>query len=256
MHSTPPPPIHEYRLGKAPAREDTRTLRLARYLPVGIPKPPRASEWQSRIGAWPMLGNDRIGDCTCAAAAHHIHAWTAANQHAVLLMEPAVIAAYSAITGYTPARPDSDRGAVMLDVCRYWRTHGLAGHRIEAFAALNPRDRDDWRYGVHLFGGVYAGLSLPLSVQHQRVWATGASFEGAYAKGSWGGHAVAVVGYDAAGLTCITWGAVQRMTWEFAQAYADEAFALITPDWVAANAKSPSGFDLATLRADLVKIKG
>ncbi len=67
--------------------------------------------------------------------------------------------------------------------------------------------------------------------------------------GSWGGHAVPVIAYDASGLTCITWGALKRMTWAFWDAYCDEAYACLSRDWAAARA--PSGFDWAALDADL-----
>ena len=62
-----------------------------------------------------------------------------------------------------------------------------------------------------------------------------------------------VCGYDQDYLTCITWGQLKKLTWNFWKAYCDEAHALLSQDWLDA---SPLGFDLATLQADLQAITG
>ena len=74
------------------------------------------------------------------------------------------------------------------------------------------------------------------------------------APGSWGGHAVIIGAYDNNTLTCITWGAPKKMTWSFWDAYCDEAYALLSPDWATGQKAAPSGFDLAALQADLKQV--
>src|ERR1700704_5522507 len=83
-------------LGKLPVRTDVRTLRLARYIDSSrLPEPPDSFDETRGIESWPMYGNDRIGDCTTAAAAHMIEAWTAAGRgRAVELPESAVLDAF------------------------------------------------------------------------------------------------------------------------------------------------------------------
>ena len=102
---------------------------------------------------------------------------------------------------------------------------------------------------MNLFGGLYIGVSLPASAQNQDVWdvATGPDAEA----GSWGGHCVNVVGYDADGLTVVTWGATKRMTWAFWLAYVDEAYAILSNDFLTTAGQTPNGFDLAALTNDL-----
>lgn len=57
------------RLGKQPARHDPRTLLLASYLDDEVlPPPPARASWSRKVRAWPMMRNDTVGDCTCAAA--------------------------------------------------------------------------------------------------------------------------------------------------------------------------------------------
>jgi len=242
-------------LGKLPPRIDPRTLELARYIDREVlPAPPPALDLTRGVGDWPMYGNDRIGDCTTAAAAHMIEAWSeAAAGQAFELPEDAVLAAFDAVKIVDPL--SGDEGAVELDVLRFWRRRGIGGHRVGAFAAVAVRDDDLVRTGAYLFGGLFIGLQLPLRAQEQAVWDWTGSLDGPDAPGSWGGHAVNVVAYDDAGLTVVTWGALQRLTWAFWRRYCDEAWAIISPDFLAGG-RSPQGFDLPALEHDLALIMG
>ncbi len=78
----------------------------------------------------------------------------------------------------------------------------------------------------------------------------GQALAGAYEPGSWGGHAVVVVGYDASGVTIVTWGALKRITWAGWGAYCDEAYAILSPDW-----KGAEGFDYAQLTFDIAALR-
>jgi len=239
-----------YRLGKLPAKHDERTLMLGRYLPVSLPPAPEWVDWGRAVSSWPMLANDQLGDCTCAGAGHMIQCWTSLISAPAAITDAEIIAAYEAVSGYRPSDPSSDNGAVELTVLKYWRKAGIAGHRIGAFAGVHPVDLDHVKAAVHLFGGLYIGLSLPLSAQDQDVWDY-ACLGTQNIPGSWGGHCVNVIGYDAQGLTCVTWGAVKRMTWSFWLKYCDEAYAIISPDFLSGDGETPDGFNLMQLQADL-----
>ena len=246
------------KLGKLAPRHDPRTLRLAHYFTDALPAAPPSKDWaaEGKVVAWPMMLNDSLGDCTCAAAGHMIEAWTANGNPALAAFVPAdadILDAYKAVSGYDPADPTTDTGAVELDVLRYWRRVGIAGHEIGAFASIRPANTAHVKAAVHLFGGVYIGLALPLAAQTQDVWDFACPGPDAVG-GSWGGHAVNIVAYDADGLTCITWGDTKRMTWAFWRAYCDEAYALISTDFLRGDGKTPDGFDLAALNADLAAL--
>ena len=90
----------------------------------------------------------------------------------------------------------------------------------------------------------------------QRACGAKASQQSPDEPGSWGGHAVYVVGYDSETLTCITWGQLKKMTWAWFAQYCSEAYGLVSKDWLKASGISPSGFDLATLEADLAEVSG
>jgi hypothetical protein len=252
MKSTP-----VYKLGKQPARHDVRTLQLANYLkPEALPPAPPSVDWGAKLKDWDMMANDHVGDCTCAAAGHLIMDWTFnEGPQAVIPADKQILAAYSAITGYDPKTGANDHGAVELDVLNYWRRTGIANRKILAYAALEPGNQGHVRDALFLFGGCYLGLALPISAQRQKVWSVppgGAKGEGA--PGSWGGHAVPIVGYDSRGLTAITWGAAKRMTWEFLNVYCDEAYAVLSGDWTGADMRAPNGVDLKSLEADLKEV--
>ncbi|MGA2740878.1 MAG: hypothetical protein ABSG65_26000 [Bryobacteraceae bacterium] len=245
------------KLGKHAARHDPRTLQFANYLKTAAPSsPPSTENWTAKVKQWPMMMNDTIGDCTCACAGHMIEEWTAyAHAPGYVPADQQILQAYEAVGGYKPGDPSTDNGAAILDVLNYWRQTGIAGHPISAFVSLEPKNHEDVKDAVYLFGNCYIGVQLPLSAQNQKVWSVppgGATGNGK--PGSWGGHAIPIVEYDARGVTVVTWGETLRATWTFLDTYCDEAYAVLSADWIGANSQAPSNFDLAQLQADLTGI--
>ena len=187
--------------------------------------------------------------------------WTAnAGKKMFTPTDKQVVAAYSAITGYNPTTGANDNGAVEIDVLNYWRQTGIAGHKIGAYVALEPSNHNHIMDSVFIFEGCYIGLQLPISAQAQtqnhQVWSVppgGPSGDGK--PGSWGGHAVPVVAYDSRGVTVVTWGDLQRMTWSFWETYCEEAYAILSNDYLTNKKTSPQGFKLDQLQADLHDLK-
>lgn len=237
------------KLGKLEVKLDARTLKFARYYEGGAPPPPSAG-WDGPLNAdLGMLGNDTVGDCTCAAVGHAVQTFSASESTRQDLITDDVLRAYSAITGYD-GTPATDSGAYCLDVLNYWRANDIGGRRLDAFVKVSPFSHKHTMAAISEFGGLYIGAGLPTSIEGQVVWDDGT------APWSAGGHCVFVVGYDQNGLTCVTWGTLQRMTWAFWDKYVDEAYALLdVQDWVGME-KSPSGFDRAQLLADLSAVTG
>jgi hypothetical protein len=247
------------KLGRGPVRHDARTLLFAAYLDdQALPPPPPARDWTHAAAPdWGMMQNDRIGDCTCAAAAHAIQVWSANHSTEITLVDGDVVAAYAAITGYKPDDPTTDNGAVELDVLRFWGSTGIGGHKISAYAALEHANRTHVESAINLFGCAYIGAALPLSAQSQTVWDVAAPNQHTadYAPGSWGGHAMIAVAYSRVGVLLVTWGALKLVTWEWWLTYVEEAYAVLGPEWADDQAVAPNGFDLAALRADLVALR-
>ena len=247
------PTAAKLKLGKLPVRTDVRTLALARYVDKRrLPTPPAQLDLTEHVTDWPMYANDRIGDCTIAAAGHMIEAWSAASQgRAIEVPERAVLDAFDHVKIVDPRTGEA--GAVELDVLRFWRATGVGGHRIGAFAGVSLHDTELVRTAAYLFGGLYIGVSLPLTAQQQAVWDWTGSLTGPAAPGSWGGHAVDVVGYDANALNVVTWGSLKGVTWAFWDRYVDECYCILSQDFLNRD-EAPNGFDLDALRDDLALI--
>ena len=245
------------KLGKGTARHDPRALLMAAYVSPTLPPPPPSVNLTTKVKAWGMMENDQIGDCTCAAAGHLIMEWTAnAGKKMITPSDKQIVGAYSAVTGYNPTTGANDNGAVEVDVLNYWRQTGIAAHKIGAYVSLEPSNHNHIMDSVYIFEGCYIGMALPVSaqaqVQNHQPWSVppgGATGDGK--PGSWGGHAVPVVAYDARGLTVVTWGALQMMTWSFWEAYCDEAYAILSKDYLTGKKTTPEGFSVAQLNADL-----
>lgn len=242
-----------YRLGKHPPVTDPRTLHFAKYLTPGVPAPPVSIDYGAKVGNWPMYFNDQYGDCTCAAAAHMIQNWTANASKEVTPPPEVVLGFYEHFVG-TPPPPDD--GLDMLSVLKYWRQTGLDSHKIEAFAAVKLGSMAEAQAAVDLLGSLYIGVALPdFATQGDMVtvpWvlpATGAV--GDAAQNPANGHCIPAVGYDAHNLFVVTWGALKSMSWEFYTAYADEAFAVMSEDFIGPGGKTPGGLDVTALREDL-----
>ena len=67
--------LGELPVGPTSARSHSRTVR-----PAVLPPPPPTLDLAAPVPDWPMYANDRLGDCTTAAAGHMIEAWTAASR--------------------------------------------------------------------------------------------------------------------------------------------------------------------------------
>lgn len=244
---------NQYRLGKKPAVFDSRTLRFGAYLTSTLPPPPAAVNWGDKVKSWPMYLNDKYGDCTCAAAGHMIETWSAAAGKQKTPTNAQILKFYEHFT-----TPGPENGCNMLDVLKYWRTTGLGGDKITAFAQLEPKNVNEVKDAVALFGGCYIGVELPKFALTGNLlnipWVVPAQGPvGDAAPDPQGGHCIPAVAYDSRNLYVVTWGAVKSMSWQFYVDYADESFAVLSSDFLTKN-KAPGGFDLAQLQQDLTEI--
>ena len=246
------------KLGKQPQRVDPRTLKLGKYLSALLPAPPTRVDWTRGFNInWGMMLNDSLGDCTEAAKAHAIQIWSLCNGRLATLPDSVVLAAYESECGYVLGNPSTDNGGVELNVLNDFRKNGLGDHQLSSFVSLDQFNLAHIQTGIYLFGLAYIGFSVPQSAMDQnaagQVWDCVPNDGGIV-----GGHAVIIPAYDASQnmFTAITWGEKQLMTWRFWQKYVDEAYVLLSPDWLGTRGIDPSGFDLASLQADLAAVTG
>lgn len=229
-------------LGRIQSRQDHRTLDLRDFARLPDSDVPAARRWDNQQPLWLKAGNDQYGNCVVATASHMLLNWRAneLDRHDPIA-DTAVIdlsREMGALNGY-----------MILDRLKWWRRDGMWASKIWAYLQIPHRDPAYHRFAINAFGASDIGLALPSAWQTEAVWDVGSGRR--YRPGSWGLHSVPLVGYDEHAAYCVTWGAIQTITWNAVKAYCDEAWAVLSPVWLAADAISPPGFDLAALAARL-----
>ncbi|HVA65431.1 MAG TPA: hypothetical protein VNK24_00730 [Elusimicrobiota bacterium] len=249
--------VASLKLGRKRWVPDPRTLHLHKYA-QNVPAAPGQVDYTGPVTKLGMMLNDKIGDCAVAAPGHAVQVWTANAGKEKTIPDSAIEKAYEApsVGNYNPNDPNSDQGANIIDVLKYWRKTGIGGDKLGAFLFVDPANTELFKKAVWLFGGGDLGINLPISAQKQvaqGLWDVppeGTTGDGA--PGSWGGHSVAVAGFDSEGVTIVTWGQFLKMTWAFFQAYCEESWAIVSKDFLNGKGVTPdNGFDWATLMADL-----
>ena len=154
-----------------------------------------------------MMLNDTLGDCTIAGVGHAVQVWTA-NAGAMVTMPDATIEQfYEQWDGYVPGNPSTDKGGIELDVLNDWQKGGFAGHALLAFADPKPANLTEIRQSIALFGGVYIGLSLPMTAQTQDVWDVVPKAAAPMPSPAVGAATASLCpSTTQKGFTCITWG--------------------------------------------------
>jgi len=243
------------KLGKLPHSHDARDLRFASYL-TALPAVPAVFGHEAVVKNWNMLGNDQYGDCVWAGAAHEVEMWTRESKtHPDASFTDAnVLSDYSAVTGFDPNDPSSDQGTDMRAAADYRRKVGIVDskgrrHKIGAYVGLSVGNVEQLAEAVYLFGAVGIGIQFPSSAMTQfnqgKPWdyVSGARIEG--------GHYIAGVGRSSSGnFLVVTWGKVIEATPRFLARYMDEGLAYLSTEALAYS-KSPEGFDVKQLQADL-----
>jgi len=251
------------RLGKLPPKFDSRNLRFGTYVTSSLPTPPDSVDYSKAVKDWPMMGNRDTGDCTIAAAGHMIQEWTANSQsNEIIISDDDILNAYRDFVGN-----DLHASLHMLDVLDYWQNTGIGGHRIVGYTQLEENNQIQVEDSIQLFSNCYIGLALPdFTLPPKRPsdspdkhvadllaieWEVRSPKDSQNPKN---GHCVPAVAYDQRYLYVVTWGSKKRMSWQFYFTYMDEAYAVLSWEWIKAN--PPSGFDFASLQLDLQKIGG
>lgn len=246
-----------FRGGRLPAQPDRPHLQLARLLAPELPAPPVSADWLTPVpvDAWGMLGNDQLGDCTCAGVGHKRIGDAYVNQGRSLTVSTADVIKFYEHFGYRPGDPSTDQGAVCQDVLAYWHKRGFLGEKIAAYAKVNVSNLTEVRQAINLFGQIYCGFTVVQAAEDQ--FNAGDVWDVVSGSPELGGHCVTVGAYNRAGLEAVTWGTTQKLTWRFWRAYFEEAWVIIGPDFFdPKTGKDHAGLDLATLKADYTKLTG
>lgn len=244
------------KLGKLPKKHDARNLQLAKYLAQkDYPVIPNSYQWS--LWCPPNLGmmrNDDLGDCVCAGVGHAIQSYTGnalGRAHAVTVSDASVVKMYQRVGGYVPGDPSTDNGCHMIEGAKDFVKNGIEGHRARAFVEVS-RDPDLLRVAGWLFGGLYLGAWLFSNIWGADVWEPPSASDRLE-----GGHCIFGTDVDADGMSVVTWGEHQRVSWEWAKSpkVLDEAYVFVSDDQLTKLGQSVPGFDVDQMLADLALVR-
>lgn len=243
------------KLGKRAPRAAERALKLDLYLPpLALAPAPVSADWGAGISDWGAMGNLEAGDCTCAAAGHAIMVWSTAAGAPKRPSDAEILAMYGAVSGYNAGNPLTDRGAYISDVLTHWSSAGLGGDLLTAAARIDCTRLEHVKRAIALLGCANLGVELPASAMAQTQ--AGQTWDSVDDDGGpLGGHCVLLVGYDLDGVSLVTWGQLQRATWSWIARYVDEAWAMVSRDFLTASGAAPNTLDLDLMTADLAALK-
>jgi hypothetical protein len=253
-----------FRAGKLPPDPLKPRLRLSAFARPAVAgfRPPDDVDWCTP-NDWPMYGNDQWGDCVFAGQAHETLARTSLAGKPFVPTEQEVLTQYARVTGFDPADPSTDQGALMQDALSAWRKQGLpwgSSEKIAAFAEVDFRDQDEVLSALYLFGSLSVGLQVPDYALDQH--AAGDPWEVQPGGQILGGHAVHLARasrWPGGGLRLwvVTWGSVQEVSWPFWLKFVDEAWCSLTTEWIqASSGRAPSGLRLASLGEQFTALTG
>ena len=240
-----------FKLGKRAPRQHRNTLSLHNFF-WSDPLPQAATkvwrEYKTPAEAKLLFDNDKYGDCVFAMMANKIIHDTVHTGSIVIPTLDQVLEAYSAVTGFDRKTGLNDNGTVMTEAFEYWRTVGIAGHKILAWVQIDHRNLEHRALGCQWFGATMIGVQLPNSAMEQ--FDAGKSFRLTWAnRGMAGGHAMLKPGYGREGENYVTWAKWdQKAAASWAHHYVDEEYVVISETWLDENTgKTPGGLDINAL---------
>lgn len=220
-----------FRTGKLAAQTDPQTMKAATLFEgISIELP---AEYDIDVddapqivsNGNPMFANNRLGCCVISGRAHQTLRFELLETGKIIKLTDAdVERQYFRETG----GPHRDNGLVLLHSLKSWRDEGwIVGgrrYRISDYASINRANRQEIKKAILMNFGIGIGVLLPDNAvsefQRGRAWTD-------TSRPKSGGHYVYVTGYSSEGLTCVTWGAKQQMSWKFFDKYCDEAYAIV-----------------------------
>jgi hypothetical protein len=244
-----------YKYGKLdPHPEETHPrVKLGDHLTPA--QPPTVVDYATRVTGWPMYLNDKLGDCTCAALGHAEEAWsTYATGTLLALPDSDILNLYERVSGYNPATGQNDNGAVEQDVLAEVQKNGIGGHKIRLFAQVDHKNFSEMKQALDMFGSLYLGFQVPQSAEDQ--FGQGQPWTVVPNSPVIGGHAINLQKWDINYMYPVTWGRLQPMDEAFWLAYGDEAWVIITDDWIEANGQDPLGLNLQQMIAEFDALTG
>lgn len=240
------PDTSTLKLGRLPGQIPVGLKDLSHYVGGSLPKPP-AEVAVPTVADWGMLGNSDYGDCGVAGLQHGFMTDAAATgETETFPTDEEAVSYYLKYTG------GQDTGVVLSQYLAYVRKNGYYGHTVSAYAPVEVRDVPMLQSAISLYDFAYTGIVVTQPMMDAfhagRPWRL-ADLESPVL----GGHCVPLAGYDETGLSLITWGSVQKVTYPAWYWMVQEAWVVLCGELDHGDGR---GVNYAALASDLDNLAG
>lgn len=238
----------QYKLGSilGSGKADDRTLRLSDFVESTV-QAPVSWDFDKGIKAFPprMWGNDQYGNCEIAGRCNYLMRTQRTQTKLTIDLENKdAISIYKQMTGCQSPGDANDTGLTTLDNLKQWKSgweitkkwpvggEETRAYHISAYGLIDTTNASLLRTCMYLFSGCLFGIALPITAQAQTEaggpWdVVDPNLTGDSEPGSWGGHCVYDIAYDADTVTVLTWEKRIKMTQAFIDAYVMEGYSVI-----------------------------
>ncbi len=182
--------------------------------------------------AFPILGNDRLGDCVVAGGGHQLTLHNGMNGELFIPSESEVVALYSKL-GH-----GQDNGLPLSVMLQAMTAGVFGGQKIVANCNVDPNNMDQVKKTIQFLGGAMIGFAT--TAHSVSDFQQGIPWDDKYREDG-GGHCVILTGWDdeTQMYELLTWGGLQKATYRWFARYCDEVHAIVT--------ESVSIFDSSTV---------
>jgi hypothetical protein len=237
-----------------------------------VPVHPASADYLAELnGGWQMLGNDQAGDCAAVTWANVRRLVTEIlTTNGYYPTQDEVWAIYKtqnpgfdpngdpAVNGPgSPADGGMELQTLLEDLVE---TGGPDGVKAIAFAAVDPKNPDEVKAAIAIFGYVWTGITV--AANNQQEFAGDEPWNFDPSSPVEGGHSIITGGYGAAGSGAlggderfITWAAETSFTDSFWANCVTQAWAVVWPEHLGSKAFL-EGVDQGMLAADWKFITG
>lgn len=224
-------------------------------LPYGemVEQKMHSTDWLGMLGNGPDPDNpvqelEGVGDCVECDDLRALYAWSVLGAGPVIKPTTAdAYAAYSAISGFNSADPNSDQGTDTVANDQYFEHTGIMGQKLDGWGIVDYENQQHELWAIQIACGVRYCIQVPDFAEDQfasGVWDyTGQSYQ------IMGGHDVRVIQYTRTlqghiERHALTWGKRILITPAFAAKFCTAIQMEVSKDFITATGSAINKFDL------------
>jgi hypothetical protein len=177
-----------------------------------------------------FLGNDRVGDCTCAMHGHYVNYvdWLCGTGDGFLVNANDALDMYEWVASWNGViGSGSDDGAFLEQTHQYMARFGLKGKKLlQSVRVIWP----DYVIKLAIYGFLQISFGLVVPETALQQYRAGQPWTLTNKKSPIiGGHAITGIGYDKDFVYVMTWGRLMPMSYDFIEFYGFEALMTCDP---------------------------